>query len=75
MKVQEKNKKMDDDRLRALEAQLDRIERHCNNMTQHITFVERVYNVLQAPFQMLVNLTSSKPRELPEQEMALLSHS
>jgi hypothetical protein len=66
---------MDEERLLALEAQLDRIEKHCNAMTQHIGFIERVYNVLQAPFQLLVNWSSRTPRQLPDQEMELLTYS
>jgi hypothetical protein len=71
--IKRKKKKMNEDRLLALEAQLDRIEKHCNNMTQHIGFIERVYNVLQAPFQMLVNFTTRAPQRLPDQELLTLS--
>ena len=62
---------MDEQRLLALEAKLDRIEKHCSNMTEHIGFVERVYNVLRAPFQML--LTTFRYSRLPDESTKLLS--
>ena len=52
-------------RLLELEAKLDRIERHCQNMTDHIGFVDRVYRTLQAPFQMLLNFASFRQSRLP----------
>jgi hypothetical protein len=63
---------MDEERLLALEAKLDRIEQHCQNMTAHIGFVERVYRVLQAPFQMLLKWGSFRNSELPHETGNLL---
>ena len=50
---------MDEQRLLALEAKLDRIEKHCSNMTAHIGFVERVYNVLRAPEKAMLGACQS----------------
>jgi hypothetical protein len=55
------------ERLTALEAQLNRIETHCQSMTDHIRFVDRVYHVLQAPFQMFLNIWSFTHSALPLQ--------
>jgi len=55
------------ERLAALEVQLQRIETHCQSMTDHIKFVDRVYHVLQAPFQMLLNIWSFTHSALPLQ--------
>ena len=57
---------MDEERLLALEAKLDRIEQHCNNMTEHIGFVESVYRAVQAPFQRMLNLFNFRSLILPE---------
>lgn len=62
---------MDEERLLALEAKLDRIEQHCQNMTTHIGFVERVYRALQAPFQTLLNWGFFRNSRLPETENLL----
>jgi 3-dehydroquinate dehydratase len=55
------------ERLTAVEVQLHRIETHCQSMTDHIKFVDRVYHVLQAPFQMLLNIWSFTHSALPLQ--------
>ena len=64
---------MDEQRLRALEQKLDRIEKHCSNMTDHIGFVERVYNVMRTPFQLLLNAFSFRFSQLPDESTKLLS--
>ena len=58
--------KMDEERLLALEAKLERIERHCSNMTEHIGFVESVYRAIQAPFQRMLGFFSFRHQALPE---------
>ena len=62
---------MNEERLLALEAKLDRIELHCQNMTAHIGFVERVYRALQAPFQTLLNWGSFRNSQLPTETLLL----
>ena len=64
---------MDEQRLLAIEAKLDRIEKHCSNMTAHIGFVERVYNVIRAPFQLLLTTFSFRYSRLPDEPTKLLA--
>ena len=56
---------MDEERLLAMEAKLDRIEQHCRNMTEHIGFVESVYRALQSPFQRMLNFFAFRSPNLP----------
>ena len=63
---------MDEERLLALEAKLDRIERHCSHMTEHIGFVESVYRAIQAPFQRMLSLFSFRYQVLPEPTQNLI---
>jgi len=56
---------MDEERMLALEAKLDRIEQHCRNMTEHIGFVESVYRALQSPFQRMLTFFAFRTSELP----------
>jgi hypothetical protein len=62
---------MDEERLLALEAKLDRIERHCSNMTEHIGFVERVYRAIQAPFQRMLSFFHMQALPEPTQNLIL----
>lgn len=57
---------MDEERLLALEAKLDRIEQRCSRMTEHIGFVESVYRAIQAPFQRMLTLFNFRSLILPE---------
>ena len=63
---------MDEERLLAIEAKLDRIEQHCSNMTEHIGFVESVYRAIQAPFQRMLTFFNFRSQILPEPAQNLI---
>lgn len=42
------------ERLTALEKKIDHIEQSATQMTQHISFVESIYNQIQVPFMAMI---------------------
>ena len=54
-----------------MESRLDHIENECNNMGEHIGFVNTVYNQVQRPMNALLNIITNSLEYIPTQSNML----